>query len=273
MAFLKNKKYTYIAPMLVGMIMFPHAALAANDEAIQPVEKSLETLVTIRDDDSLPQAEKEQKELEARKAVLKEALSLSLQETKDLITRLEELSFAADSKEAGMKDAFIGALRSYAAYYEQQISKVDSAASSSEVKAMAQEVRSYRETIHNPNIQRIVDFVLVFRNESILSVARTRHTKISGDIKKLEKRGFIDQGAFDEKLAEARLDIDEAAALYTNARQLVLADQTGSETEGEEGEKKATARETIGASFDKIKGAYTIFLGISKDVRAILGLE
>lgn len=269
MAFLK-KKHIYIAPVVLGMMLIPQTALAAGDEAIQPVEKSLETLVTIRDDDTLPQAEKEQKELEARKAVLKEALSLSLQETKDLITRLEELSFEEDSKEAGMRDAFIGALRSYAAYYEQQIVKVDGTRSSSEVKALAQEVRSYRETIHNPNTQRIVNFVLVFRNESLLSVARTRHSKIASDINKLEKKGFIEPGTFDERLAEARLDLDDAAALYTTARKEVLDEQTAGSTEGEE---RPATRETISASFDKIKEAYAIFLGISKEVRTILGID
>lgn len=274
MMWFKTKKYTYIAPALLGIILFSPSALATTDgSTIEPVEKSLETLVTIRDDDTLPEAEKAQKELDARKAVLKEALALSLQETKDLIAGLEALSFIKDSKEAGMQDAFEGALHSYAAYYEQEIAKAEDIASIADVKALAQDIKAYRETIHNPNVQRIVDFLLLSRNENILSVARSRHTKITADIRKLEKKGFIEAGSFDNNLTEARLDLDDAAALYTNARKLVLAVETAEKTDGVSVEKAPTAREEIGASFDKIKSAYNIFLDISKNVRATLGIE
>jgi hypothetical protein len=258
----------------------PAPALAESEmrQAVQPVEKSLNTLVTIRDNDSLSASEKAEQELAARKEVLKGALTLSIEETKNLADRLKLLpEFGAETKEKGMQNAFAGALQSYAVYYEKQLTKVNDLDSDAAVKALAQEIKTYRETIHNPNIQNIVDFVLLFQNDSVITTAKTRHTKIVSDMRKLEKRGFIKAGVFDEPLGNAASLISKAETLNLQAKDVMFAEPKEKEGEDEETpiekEKAPSARELLVASFDNVRDAYTIFLSVSKDVRSLLGIE
>lgn len=282
------KKYitttiTILLTLLLS-VAAPSIAFAESDikQATEPVQKSVNTLVTILDDDTLSAVEKETQELAARKQVLKDALTLSIAETKELLANLKGLpAFEKESKESGMQSAFIGALQSYASYYEQQLKKVDDLGSTDEVKSLAQEIKTYRETIHNPNVQQVVDFVLLFHNRDIITIAATRHGKIVSDIRKLENKGLIDEGMFDRSLTEADTYIDEADDLNKSAKEMMFSikeeqpiDTTALEENViEEAKEEPTVRDTILKSFDDIKSAYAIFLTISREVRSILGLD
>jgi hypothetical protein len=303
--------YTIILSSLVGTVAaapLVHAE-TTTQENTRTVEQSISNLLTIRDNDTLSETERATEELKARKQVLRDALELSMQETTDLIASLENIEgLDPEGKKEGMRNAFIGALRSYGTYYTQQMEKIDSLETAAEVKALAQEIKTYRDTIHNPNVQHIVDFVLLFRNESVIGIAQNRLEKIVSDIHKLERKGFIENGIFSESLSEAQALIRESVALHESAKEMMFTsptkeeapqeeintDQTTeenidtpSDTETEEDAAteaadevaveevivEPTARDVILQSFDKIREAYAVFLNISKEVRAMLGLE
>lgn len=268
--------------------------------AATPIETSLDALITIRDNDKLPAAEKEEQELIARRQVLQEALTLSIDEANSLLDSLKQLTeFAKESPENGMRNAFMNILQSYIAYYEQQLGKVDDLATIADVKALAQEIKTYRETVYNPNVQHIVDFILLFHNESIIEIAKVRSGKIVSDIRKLERKSFIEYGLFDESLQTANSLIEEAESLHKQAKDIMFTDpetikekntsdiieQTPTTIKTENNAKNDGTNDTIDIqqepkvrdiilkSFDNIKSTYSVFLTISKNVRSILGIE
>ncbi|MFH1188589.1 MAG: hypothetical protein V1652_01960 [bacterium] len=297
---MRYKISTICIMFLLMMTVWAPMPVFADSEiktAVTPVETSLNTLITIRDNDKLPAKEKEEQELVARKEVLKEALTLSIDETNNLLDSLNKLSeFKKDSQESGMRNAFTGMLQSYIAYYEQQLEKADKLATIADIKTLAQEIKTYRETIHNPNVQHIVDFILLSRDESIIEIAKVRFGKIVSDIRKLERNSFIEYGTFDESLNTANAFIIKAESLHKQAKDILFAEPSAitstattikleqqtiaTTSEGNdviaidsETPEEISVRDIIMTSFDNIKSAYSIFITISKNARSLLGIE
>lgn len=280
------KHKLYIPALLILLsIQAPHAIAAEISPATASVKESVNELVTVRDNDMLTTEEKAQQELDARKKVIGEVLSLSITEVKNLEKDLKSLSLKKDSREEGMRTAFMTAFSAYTAYFNQEKTKNDSITTIAESKALAQEIKTYREEIYNKQTQIIVEFVLLFRSEQALATTQARYEKIAADIANLEKKGYISEGKFVEPLKQAEKLIKDAIALTAQAKQIILAskedtDESASdETSTSETSTVAlkaetpTARALIVKSFENIKDSYLIFLQIGTDVRTMLGIK
>ncbi|MBI1839146.1 MAG: hypothetical protein HYR95_02545 [Candidatus Colwellbacteria bacterium] len=273
-----------IIALTSGRMSFVMAAEEKN-AGINTVEQNVNDLLLIRDDDSLSDKEKAAKEIEVKTKILEGVLSLSLDEVKNLNGKLKDLpEFPKDSQEKKMQEGFMKSLEVHAAYYNEELNKLALLQTLAELRNMAEEVKKYRETVYNSDVQKIVEFALVFYSENVLGVSNNRLDKISGDIKKLSGMGYIRAGAFDSQMAKAKDLLELAAKLQKQAKEIVLkvpdgkdmvSDNAPAELIIKDGEVKKLPAPTnlMGDSLNKIKEAYGIFLQISKDVRKALGIK
>ncbi len=274
----------------MALVMFRPAllpdglALAAETnklEVLSPVENSINELLTVRDDISLTEAEKLVKDLEARKKILSEVLSLSLDEISKLTAKINNLPvFTEGSPEKELREEYKANLETYTAYYTEQSKKLAALTKIDEAKNLAQEIKDYRDKTYNPQVQKIVNFVLLFYNEDVLKVANARFEKISADIKKLGKLGYLKAGAFTNELKLAAENLSAARTFLEEAKNAVLAGQPESEkltlkdaaTRGQE-QPPVEPNKLVESSLNKVKNTYEIFLQVGKDIRKLLGIK
>jgi len=282
---MKIRNWTLLALLLMVLVLTWPVLAEETNTTSKPVEDSVTELLNVRDDTSLTEEQKLVKELEIRKKILSEVLILSLEEVKKLEAKLDALpEFVDESSEKTLQGEFEVSLKGYSSYYTEQTDKLATLRTIDEVKKLAQEIRDYRETKYNPRVQEIVNFVLIFYNEDVLKTANTRLEKISADVNKLEKLGYLKVGAFSAELKRASNILKSAAELNNQAKSLVLTPPT----EEVVTEKPVSAEEVVEIeseeivptpaqlteeSLNKIKSAYDIFLQIGKDLRKALGIN
>jgi hypothetical protein len=290
---MKDAKLKLIIVSLIALIgaNLPQPVSASEIAIATPVEKSVDELLTTKDDTSLTPEEKLAKEIDNRGEILKEALISSLEEVSNIKTKLEKLpDLEKDSKEKELKDKFIEELTNYEIYYKEQGNNLDSLIANSEdnetlnedLKKAIIELKNYRENIYNPRFQKMVEFLILFYSADVLQITQTRFDKISNDISKLEKLGLIKTGYSESSMEKAAQLINDAGVLQIKAKALILNQdipkkETADNTEeiigdGKEPIPEPTPRELIETSLNKIKSAYDIFLQISKDIRKTLGM-
>lgn len=290
---MKDAKLKLIIVSLIALIGANLQQPVSASEIVMatPVEKSVDELLTTKDDTSLPPEEKLAKEINTREKIMKEALTSSLDEVNNIKTRLEKLpDFEKDSKEKELKNKFMEELTNYEIYYKGQNENLDLLIANSkdnetlneDLKKAIVDLKDYREDIYNPTFQKMVEFLILFYSADVLQITQTRFDKISNDIKKLEKLGLI-KTVYSKLSMEKALElINDANALQAKAKDLILNPdvsdkKNGDNTEEIVGDKKEpiaqpTPRELIETSLNKIKSTYDIFLQISKDIRKTLGM-
>lgn len=269
---------------MLATLMSSHIALAAGEPQPTSIDKNVSELGSVKDDDKLTPEEKLNRELDARINILRDVTSLSLKEIDSQNEKLEKLSkFADKSREQELRQDFLANLDDYKTYFEDQSQKLDGLIESltdnpqelnAQLKSLAKEIKDYRDTVYNPGTSKLIEFTLLYYNENVLGVAKTRLSKISGDIKKLEKLGLLERGSARAQLDKASRLISTAQDFHSQAKNLVLANPLDIDLEKPKVTKpKNTPRELIEKSLVNIKAAYDIFLKVSKDTRRTLGIE
>src|SRR3989344_2001262 len=295
-------KYLTIILTLATSLVTVSAATPSTIEGLKEkaaqISESQDELASIKDNGALSAEDKLQKEISARKQIIADALSLSLQETGNLRGNLEKLTLEDDSRESELRNVFLDELNAYDEYYSTKATALKNAVNLGlgDVKAIAKEIIAYRDAVYNTSIKNIVDFLLLFYGQDAVSTAQNRIEKMSGDIKKLERLNLIKPGAFRSGLEKAAGLIKEAGELLEKARALILAvpaeenetaDATPADSDtpipttsaiatgepADEDKQEPTANELLTASLNKVKSAYEVFLQISKDIKKAVGIK
>jgi hypothetical protein len=214
------------------------AALAAEiDIKTEELNQSVNELIEVKDDKSISEAERLMKELEARKQVVKDALSLSLKEIAGLEKSFTTLH-SKDERVIAFQKSSLDYLELAKTFYEEKIKAVDAITGLEEIKAAAQNIKDYRDAGYNAKTERINNFWLLNQTDSLIKVAETRWTKIDADLNKLERGKFINPGYFDTNMAKAKKYINDATNLSNEAKEQIL-----KEFETEEAVKKLSEAE------------------------------
>ena len=121
--------------------------------------------------------------------------------------------------------------------------------------------------------------MLLFYNEDVLKVANARFEKISADIRKLGKLGYLKTGAFTNELKLAAETLNSARTFFEEAKSAVLAvpkpgESTLKDTATKEEEQTPVEpNKLVESSLNKVRNTYDIFLQIGKDIRKLLGIK
>jgi len=253
-------------------------------------QESPDTLLAISDDQTLSE---EERFVKAEDGIML-ALTLAIEKVAELTLTLEEREFDEDSRENELKSSFLKSLDEYGLYYSAKLEETQTLTTLEDTQTLAQEVKDYRDTTYSPEVEGIVQFILVFYIEDVTNIASERLEKISGDIETLESLGLIERDKFKDQLSEASSLLEEANSLREKARDMILDTPVGEDeaiveeateaptatgteilTNAEESDvdEESMPANTVGKSLNNVKVVYEIFLEISGVVKEILGLN
>ncbi|MEK7654248.1 MAG: hypothetical protein AAB345_03115 [Patescibacteria group bacterium] len=135
--------------------------------------------------------------------------------------------------------------------------RLDTEVEVADIKFLADDLRTWKEEIFDPQVQEILNFSLILQARSILRTAESRYLKIRSDIERLSDLKILTDNRANLLLTEARLLLTAADTLLNQAEELL-----------EEGGQDAQLRKAVNAAIVKIKLAYRKFLDISYLVRS-----
>ena len=290
---MKKANFLIAAGLVSLIVFFPKPVFGAEIKAnAENLTTSVNQLIEVKDDKSMSDAERLAKELEARKQVVKDALSLSLKEISSLETSLKALK-TKDERVLDFQSSSLEYLESAKTFYKEQSDVVDKLASMDEVKALAQKIKDYRDAGYNKKIERVTNFLLLNQIDGLIATAETRWQKIDSDLKKLERGAFVSPGYFDANMQKAKKYISDATNLGADAKEQILKEFEAEKISAEEKLSLTTAspsedktqvqdnipeiapkvvnpKELAEASLTNLKSSYDIFLKISQSVKKIL---
>jgi len=294
-----NIKFIYLA---VGLFLtLPAGAKAASfSPETKTLDRSVSDLVSAKDDIGPEEKLSPEEELNYRKKVVDNALSLSLKEASTLRGKIEGISLS-DENEIKTRKEILADLDDLEAHYKGSQKLAEKADKIEKIKELAVTERDYREKKHSVIVSRSLDFILVFQAESLVKNSSIRYEKISSDLKKLERANLISAGKFSEEMEEARKFIENAKSLMVKAKSLIIIAKKEDPVEKEALDEKAeisplsveniliekepaeevkekeisspTPRELSEAALTNLKSGYDSFIKISASVRKTLGVR
>ncbi len=174
--------------VIIGLTV-PFALIFAQENLQAPlkdVTNKVDELIELKDNTTLSDQEKEQKEIEIRKEALEKILSLSLIEIKNLEDKINALNLSSKDQLA-IKEKFLEILESNKQFSTELNSKIEKdSLTLEEIKNFAQEYKDWRDSNYNKYVKKINVFILTFQEKQFLKTADTRLQKIMSDLKKLE---------------------------------------------------------------------------------------
>jgi len=264
--------------------LYTQAASSPVEKTVETVKEQIDTLISAKD-------EKKESEdtLELRVEILTKALDISLEEAKDLKSKLSEIKEDDEKKVEWIKNS-ITKLDEIIAYYESQrkIVEKNEFTSIEDIKTLANEIKTWREEKSKETIELIHEFFLLKEQKSAIDIAEARYAKIKTDIEKLERfkmkvgdakklleksNGKIKEGmnawntaydAFWKKVIPPEKKAGEDIKILKTIETRTLAS-----TESEK-ELVISTKDLVKESLGKIKETYQIFLEISNSVRKLL---
>lgn len=182
-----------------------NTAVAKEATSAQAQDKSADVLTT-----------------EQRIAILKEIIASAQDEITTLTDKLNALHL--DDQWSLAKDHFISTLATSSDYYAKLSERIDKKDISLEdVKSIAKDLKDWRESTYTPELKEAGNLILIFQTDTVRSVVEVRDTKISNDLKKLDRQKLINTDALKKYLSQAEASIKHAKDLNSKAKDLYFA--------------------------------------------------
>lgn len=300
-----NKRIAYLILISIFGVLFfvapSEAQTNPTEKVIQGVKDTVDALIEAKDKNSPEEAK-------ARLDAYKKVLDLALQDSKE--TRLKLLAFENEkttTTAAIWKADRLKNMSSAVKHYEDELSIIGKMENPSmeEVKARAEELKTWREEFYIPLSEEVQAFLLIETQKKSLETAKNRLEKVNADVVKLRKAKF-------RKISEVETRFKTAAELIADAERLnssaerefakwyllpfmkdgeekkILEKELKEDKEKIEKEKKAaeskdedssdsapvlkstSIKGMVDGSFSKVKDSYRIFIEMSDLVRKLL---
>ena len=263
-----------------------HATEEGLKEARNRIDSSYDELLSLAGDSDLNPISNSTEDNEAKvliiKSVVKDAINLSIQEVVALKKDMETLpQFSAKSREQELKSVFAEELSTFAQFYNIKMKELNRIGTLEDGRALAEEIITYREKSYNPRISQLLEFLLLFYNENVIKTAEEKTERISKDVEKLEKLGFLKTDSFLKDFDTIASLINQAYELKNQAKifiinpalKLNVSDLSEKSKEKEDVTHIPEPRLLMEDSLGKIKIVYDIFIDVSKSIRKTLGLK
>lgn len=155
--------------------------------------------------------------LEQRTAILKEIVSASQDEVKNLAEKLATLELNDDWSLA--RELFMTKLATSSEYYtslEKQLEQ--KTITLEEVKVIAKDLKDWRETVYTPELMIAGNMILIFQTDDVRRIVQARNEKIASDVKKLDRQKLVNTDTLKKYLAQADRSIKNATVLNARAK-------------------------------------------------------
>ncbi len=288
----------YVA--LVSIIMVPFRASAQTtgiQRVLESAKQTIDDFVSAKDD-------QQSMELPLRIKTLEQAISLSIEEAKDLRDKLNDLdNLGADEK--AWRNEKIQEIKVAITYFESTKKKIvdkSDTLTEADTKTAAENFKQWRSEHYLPVLNEVQDYFLIIQQDKTIQTTKTRWQKIDGDIKRLEKAKVKKIDTARKLLTDANGLIEESDTLNQSARAIFFdtfitpttstATSSDSENSTSSDAKLSTLVEDIATtsteavesadtkpksiedlvtdSLSKIKETYKIFIDMSGLVRKLL---
>ena len=218
--------------------------LKAAKEAVQ---QSYDKLVEVQDEQGLNQA---------LTVALTEVVQFTITETENLIQRL--LAIKGQPLEIlKLQESYLKELEKFLIYQKEFLIKITPQA---DIQQLASDFKDWREKVYDPEVKKIVSFILVFRGSDLLAVAASRFNKIASDLKLFQNSKLIKVDVLMPVLEQAGFSLRGAAKINQEAVRSLLATST------DPLETNKLVDQVIGL----IKSAYGKFLEMSSLVKKMI---
>ncbi len=252
----KSNGALWIMPLLIAiLLLIPAGVVKAQTDALKSAIQNAT--------DSVNKA-KEAEDPLAHQQALQKIIDSSIIRTNEFIGRLTLLRRLEPGYEE-LRDDHLASLRDFIQHYNAVLSKLSELEDVDAIKALAAELKDWRDSIVTPEMEKIVEFLLVFQGRAILNTANNRLHLIDDDIQYF-------QDVKDLKNARVRTLLNDAAELLKSADRLqILAEEVllaQADPEPAQIISSPTIRAIVSSALLKVKAAYKNFLEISVILRA-----
>lgn len=272
-------KIKYIIPVLaLSFVIAGQPAKAASlESATKDLDTAVKQFINAKDENTNDNLSAED-ELSYRKKIVSSAIDLSTKEIEGTKTKLIAYNLTKDEKDLDkLRTQSIESLNILLINYQDFSDKLDAVIDINGLKDIAQSLKNYRESTHNPALAQAIDLSLLLQSRQLSVSAENRWDKIDSDIKKLDRANLIQGKLFIKMMTEAKSHINNAEKLTDKTRELMTApvkEVTTEEikplTSDKEEIKPKTARELSESALTELKSSYDIFIKISNSIKKSL---
>ncbi|OGM92397.1 hypothetical protein A2755_01365 [Candidatus Wolfebacteria bacterium RIFCSPHIGHO2_01_FULL_48_22] len=287
---MKPLKYIITSLIIAILASIPVVDAATDIETkIAETKATIQKLLEVKDDTSLPVNERQQLELQLKKSITLNIIDIAASQIQEMRQQMDKVNFP-DSEDWGKVKTYVyNSLDAYGTFYkESRISLEASDITLEEVRGIAQEIETKKESEIDPFLQKTANISTAFGISNIIKRADERRWKVLDDVNKIYTQKLTDNRDLRESFNKAADAISEAKTLNNKSKEIMLnryipkeepievttatttATTTVSEVIDTENAEDAELKEIIKQSAEHIRQAYSIFLEMSITVKEYL---
>ncbi len=295
----KNTSILIAYLALVSIVIVPFRVSAQTtgiQKVLESAKQTIDDFVSAKDD-------QQSMELPLRIKTLEQAISLSIEEAKDLRDKLNDLdNLGTDEKT--WRNEKIKEIKVAITYFESAKKKIadqSDTLTEAKAKAAAENFKQWRSEHYLPVLNEVQNYFLIIQQDKTIQTTKTRWQKIDGDIKRLEKakvkkidsarklltdaNGLIEESdtlnqsakaiffnAFITPTTSTATSSDSENATSSDTKMSSLSEDITTSTEAVESvdTEPKSIEDLVTDSLSKIKETYKIFIDMSSLVRKLL---
>ena len=285
-------------PIMAARPVSAADAAPVLQSALDNAKQSLDDLVTAKDEDSSD-------DVGLRVQTFGQVIDLSEAEAKDFEFKL--LAIPKDDKLDAWKKSVLAGFDSAIAYFEsekQSLTDPTSTIDLAGIKQMAQDFKTWRDANYLPLTDQAQDFILIKKEYSAITTAKSRLDKITSDLKGLNQPAISNSADIKKSLDGSKSGINDATTLNQKAYDMfvstyasatstlatstlatstaatstpetsstpIISSSTATSSEAAVSQPPIVSiKDLVTSSLNRIKDSYQGFIDISNSVRKLL---
>lgn len=199
------------------------AHAAPIDEKISDTKNTVQKLLEVKDDATLPAPEKERLALQLKKNIVTNVLDISTAQLKDARSALQQISFPESTDWKEVQTFIFSSLDTYDTFYkEARITLQKTDMTTDDVEKLAKEIEVKRENDIDIFLRKTTSIRTAFGISDILKRADERMKKVENDVQKIYSQKITQKDDLNILLQKATTNIKDGHALNNRAKEIIL---------------------------------------------------
>jgi len=188
------------------------------------VKDQVQKLIEIKDNISLSDEQKAAQEIEIKKDILLNILTVSQDQFTQAKKDLESISFPQSDEWKSIKENLLSSIDEATTFYKDTQKKITSQTNLTltDIKETAQAISTKKKTDYDPLLSRTQILISAFTISDILSLADERLSKIQIDVNKIYSQKLTKRSDLKQSLESASKTIKQAHDLNDSSKEIIL---------------------------------------------------
>ncbi|GEM_PF-4667781 len=211
--------------LISGIALSPVFAYAQSPEMekkLGETKQQLQELAQLKDSTTLPAAEKVGQEIELRKTILGNVLTIAQSQLQDIATQLDSVTFPDSEEWKNVQEYLVENNTSFLSYYETQKTALSSATSVEVLKEVAKDIEKKKTEEIDPHVRRVTTVMNILSMDGILMLGNDRRDKIKNDIEKIYSQKLVKDNDLRDLFNDASFSLSQSHEYLNTAKQIVL---------------------------------------------------